>query len=121
MVQSAVRLRLGTGPDDADPHASHSGDKWRASECPTFGGDSSMGRQVTTEARGHITQGNPERMLFSTHVPVLAYDERRMVLIGIGSNVHRGLVLYCDGTIFSPASGNGSAHAGTSERGWVAS
>ena len=67
-----------------------------------------------TEAGGHIPQRNVERMLVNTHVPVPADDRRRMDLVVPGLNVHRGLVLFCDATIISPISGNGSARAGTS-------
>ena len=115
-MQFAMRRRLGIGVcfDGADPHG-HSRVAARGAQMNARHSTLvSAWRQVMTEAGGHIPQRNVERMLVNTHVPVPADDRRRMDLVVPGLNVHRGLVLFCDATIISPISGNGSARAGTS-------
>ena len=74
-------------------------------------------RQVLIEAGASIPDRNVERMLSTTHVPTFEGDMRRMDIVAPGLNVARGLPLFCDVTIVSPISRNGTARPGTSNRG----
>ena len=71
-------------------------------------------RQVFTEGGGLIPDRNVERTLRTTHIPVPAGDTRRLDLIVPGTNVARGLPLFCDITIISPIQRTGAPRAGTS-------
>ena len=73
-------------------------------------------RQVFTESGGLIPDRNVERTLRSTHIPVPAGDTRRLDLIVPGTNVARGLPLFCDITIISPMQRTGAPRPGTSNR-----
>jgi hypothetical protein len=72
-------------------------------------------RQVLQEGGGHIPDRNVERMLRDTHLPVRAWDNRRMDLVVSGLSVARGVALFCDVTVVSPITGRGAARSGASQ------
>ena len=64
-----------------------------------------------------MPEHNVERMLRSTWVRVAEWDNRRLDLFVSGLNVERGIPLFCDVTVVSLISWQGTARAGTSNRG----
>jgi len=115
-----VRFRLGMAVtfDGPDAHgfrrlADNRGGRLNARHSGMLAG----WRQVLVEAGGNVPDGNVERMLHNTHVPVPAGDGRRLDLIVPGLNVANGLPLFCDITVVSPVSRNGQPRPGTSNRG----
>jgi len=98
----AVRRRLGIGVlfEGDDPHGhSRMTDNRHGRLNARHTWMVAAWRQVFTESGGLIPDRNVERTLRSAHISVPTRDTKRLDLIVPGTNVARGLPLFCDITI----------------------